>query len=131
MGVCAGMCTDTRMRACRRNRAARAHAGMRAHAYSVTSGPRNAADQREQLWWHLFGIARLYLGSISALSRLYLGSISASPTACPLRGCGRAGTQNDRLSPRHPHTEAAILSTGTAMPAQAVGDAEVEPICFR
>ena len=26
------------------------------------------------------------------------GSISASPTACPLRGYGRVGTQNDRLS---------------------------------
>ena len=33
----------------------------------------------------------LHIGSIS-------GSISASPTACPLRGYGRAGTQNDRLS---------------------------------
>ena len=30
--------------------------------------------------------------------RLYIGSISASPTACLLRGYGRAGTQNDRLS---------------------------------
>ena len=37
--------------------------------------------------------------------RLYIGSISASPTACPLRGYGRAGTQNDRLS------EAVILTT--------------------
>ena len=27
-----------------------------------------------------------------------LDSISASPTACPLRGYGRVGTQNDRLS---------------------------------
>ena len=26
-----------------------------------------------------------------------IGSISASPTACLLRGYGRAGTQNDRL----------------------------------
>ena len=32
--------------------------------------------------------------------RLYIGSISASPTACPLRGYGRADTQNDRLSVR-------------------------------
>ena len=39
-------------------------------------------------------------------------AISASPTACPLRGYGRAGTQNDRLS------EAVILSTGTPIPAQ-------------
>ena len=38
--------------------------------------------------------------------------ISASPTACPLRGYRRAGTQNDRLS------EAVILSTGTPIPAQ-------------
>ena len=28
---------------------------------------------------------------------LYIGSISASPTTCPLRGYGHAGTQNDRL----------------------------------
>ena len=36
--------------------------------------------------------------------------ISASPTACPLREYGCAGTQNDRLS------------------GHAVGDAEIEPI---
>ena len=29
----------------------------------------------------------------------FLCSISASPTACPLRGFGLAGTQNDRLGP--------------------------------
>ena len=39
-------------------------------------------------------------------------SISASPTACPLRGYGRAGTQSDRLG------EAVIWSTGTPMPAR-------------
>ena len=38
--------------------------------------------------------------------------ISASPTACPLRGHGHAGTQNDRLS------EAVVLSTGMPIPAQ-------------
>ena len=38
--------------------------------------------------------------------------ISASPTACLLRGCGRAGTQNDRLG------EVVILSTGAPAPAQ-------------
>ena len=38
--------------------------------------------------------------------------ISASPTACPLRGYGRAGTQNNRLG------EAVMLSTGTPLPAQ-------------
>ena len=38
--------------------------------------------------------------------------ISASPTACLLRGYGRASTQNDRLG------EAVILGTGTAIPAQ-------------
>ena len=31
---------------------------------------------------------------------LYIGSTSASPTACPLRGYGRASTQNDRLGER-------------------------------
>ena len=29
---------------------------------------------------------------------LYIGSISASPTTCPSRGYGRAGTQNDCVS---------------------------------
>ena len=38
--------------------------------------------------------------------------ISASPTACPLRGYGRAGTQNDRLG------EAVILNTGTPILVQ-------------
>ena len=48
----------------------------------------------------------IYIGSIC------IGSISASPTACPLRGCGRAATPNDRLS------EAVILSTGTPISTQ-------------
>ena len=46
--------------------------------------------------------------------------VSASPTACLLRGYGRAGTQNDRLG------EAVILSTRTPIPVllkkHAVGD---------
>ena len=37
---------------------------------------------------------------------------TASPTACLLRGWGRASAQNDRFS------EATILSTGTPLPAQ-------------
>ena len=41
-----------------------------------------------------------------------VGSISASPTACLLRGYGRASTRNDRLG------EPVILSTGTRVPAQ-------------
>ena len=41
-----------------------------------------------------------------------LSSISASPTACPLRGSGRAGTQNDR--PRYPRN------------GHVVGDADIE-----
>ena len=45
-------------------------------------------------------------------TRLYIGYISASPTACVLRGYGRAGTQNDRLG------EAVTLSTDTSIPAQ-------------
>ena len=44
--------------------------------------------------------------SISALP------LSASPTACPLRGHGRAGTENDGLA------RAVVSSTGTSMPAQ-------------
>ena len=44
----------------------------------------------------------------------YIGynHMSASPTACPLRGYGRSGTQNDR------HGEAVILSTGMHIRAQ-------------
>ena len=43
-------------------------------------------------------------------------SISASPTACLLRGYGRAGTQNDRLGERpYPRN------------GNAVGDADIEP----
>ena len=38
--------------------------------------------------------------------------VSATPTACPLRGHGRAGAQNDRLG------EAVVLSAGTPTPAQ-------------
>ena len=45
--------------------------------------------------------------------QLYIGSISASPTACLLRGYGRAGTRNDR-----PSSMAVILSTGTPIPTQ-------------
>ena len=43
---------------------------------------------------------------------VYVGSMSASPTACPLRGYARAGTQNDRLG------KVVILSTGASIPAQ-------------
>ena len=78
--------------------------------------------------WKLIDIRRYYrylqmsinilaLGSVLGAGHLlddelYIDSISAPPTACPLRGHGRTGTQNDRLS------EAAILSTGTPIPAQ-------------
>ena len=40
----------------------------------------------------------------------YIGSATA--TACPLRGYGRAGTQNDSIG------GAVVLSTGTRMPAR-------------
>ena len=42
----------------------------------------------------------------------FRGTYRVSPTACPLRGSGRAGTQNDRLS------EAVIWITGTSIAAQ-------------
>ena len=38
--------------------------------------------------------------SCTAACHNAIGSTSASPTACPLRGYGRAGTQNDRLGER-------------------------------
>ena len=44
--------------------------------------------------------------------RIVACSISASPTACPLREHGRAGTPSDRLGAN----------------GHAVGDADVEPI---
>ena len=47
--------------------------------------------------------------------QLYIGSISASLTACPLRGYGRAGAQNNRLGPARPYPRN----------GQAVGDAEM------
>ena len=49
--------------------------------------------------------------SLTTFAKYPVPSISASLTACLLRGYGRAGTQNDRLS------EAVILSTGTPIPA--------------
>ena len=42
--------------------------------------------------------------------QVYHNYISASPTACPLRGYGCAGTPNDCLG------EAVMLSTGTSRP---------------
>ena len=79
------------------------------------------------------------------------GSILASPTACPLRGYGRAGTQNDRLgvcgygragtqndrlgvcgdgragTQNDRLSEAVISSTGSSIPARwtTVGDANM------
>ena len=55
------------------------------------------------------------------LPKLNVIGISASPMAFPLRGHGRSGTQNDRLS------EAVILSTSMPYPrnGHAVGDADV------
>ena len=47
----------------------------------------------------------IYIGSI------YIGSISASPTACPLRGYGRAGTQNDRLGETDISADMCIMAT--------------------
>ena len=88
-------------------------------------GARVASSARH----HRRGWARLIAGSVGTeqceatfdwtpklwpkpILRLYISSISASPTACPLRGYGRAGAQNDRLG------EAAVLSTGAPTPAQ-------------
>ena len=76
-------------------------------------------------------LARLVLGRRQALMLFRsadddIGSISASPTACPLRGYGRAGTQNDRLgealifSTRHAHTRA--MGMPSAMPSRTCSD---------
>ena len=46
--------------------------------------------------------------------------ISASPTACPLRGYGRAGTQNDRLGAARPYPRN----------RHAVGEAEIKSRCY-
>ena len=46
------------------------------------------------------------------LHRLY---IVHRPTACPLRGYGRAGTQNDRLA-EHRHARIRAMGMPSAMP---------------
>ena len=51
--------------------------------------------------------------------------ISASPTACRLRGCGRAGTQNDRLSPRRSFW---VPASPYPRNGHAVGDTEMPVI---
>ena len=51
---------------------------------------------------------RLMMSTLPPPHRLYIGITDD----CPLRGYGRAGTQNDRLG------EAVILGTGTPTPAQ-------------
>ena len=66
------------------------HSGLFIYALRYTPGFRNfdgASPKR-----HLAYVA---------LYRLYIGSTSASATACPLRGYGRAGTQNDRGEDTH------------------------------
>ena len=49
-------------------------------------------DDRPYNMWN-----RRILSRVRACHELCVGSTSTSPTACPLRGCRRAGTQNDRL----------------------------------
>ena len=78
------------------------------HTYGLYShGLPNAPQPRRRLHRQ-----RLDRGPLQAHVGLYIGCISASPTACLLRGYGRAGTQNYRLA------EAVILSTGASIPAQ-------------
>ena len=54
-----------------------------------------------------------------ALYRLYIGSISASPTACPLRGYGLAGNQNDRLGKKRPHGRAGLQAADGCIRSRA------------
>ena len=60
----------------------------------------------------LCGLRVYHAALVIGISAGCYGGIFAAATPCPLRGYGRAGTQNDRLS------EAVILSTGTPIPAQ-------------
>ena len=84
-------------------------------------------------WTHIsIYLNRSPTSAIALRVMLYIGPISASPTACLLRGYGRAGTQNDRLVEGFPNRDAAdarmhvfasrgktvILSTCTSIPAQ-------------
>ena len=72
----------------------------------------------EGLWESLGkgGLASAYEGlqeqAVEAGRAKKEAGISASPAACPSRGYGRAGTQNDHLG------EAVILSAGAPIPAQ-------------
>ena len=99
----------------RRARVARTR---RAHTHPRTRARMNArtnahAHARMHLQAEIGGL-QAYAKSrgIRVVPDNHVGSISASPTACPLRAYGRAGTQNDRLS------EAVILSTDTPIRAQ-------------
>ena len=67
------------------------------------------APGASQVWIRFVAYAKYWR---TAMAGAHLLVLSPSPTACPLRGYGRAGTQNGRLS------EAVILSTGTSIPAQ-------------
>ena len=67
----------------------------------------------------------MFATCVQALYRLYIGSISASPTARPLRGYGRAGTQNDR--PLRGYGRAGTQNDRIG-DGRAVGDADIEPI---
>ena len=93
VSACTPACA--RVRVCVGTRNMHAHAHARTHAYAQTL--------------------------CSATLSSHLGSISASPTACPLCGCGRAGTRKDRLSVlrgghfeyRHVHTRAMGMPSAT------------------
>ena len=67
---------------------------------------------------------------VKCLYRLYIGSISASPTACPLRGYGRAGTQKMTASERRSfclgHFVAVSLGAAASV---ARGAAVCSPAC--
>ena len=93
-------------------------------AFGRLLGPGRSKVRGIFLWPHLWLVdlrrdAKLGLEAKHAREE-GVGSISASPTACQLRGYGRAGTQNDHLGGTQNDclSEAVILSTSTPIPAQ-------------
>ena len=103
--ACARGCTReciTRSRACAHahTHATSMHARMRKSAEAGNMRAHTRARKHVRTHMRNLATACTVLGSHRrsvCLHRHYIGSMSASPTASPLRGYGRAGTENDRL----------------------------------
>ena len=105
MDMCVDMCVNMHV-----------YGNVCGHVYAPCAECAVCVPERARAWRTCMR-ARVRLGFLAFVCRhrgLYIGSISASPTACPVRGYGRAGTQSDRLG------EAVILSTCTPTPRRSL-----------